>query len=232
MPYLTKYRDRKNFGLTMYALVMTICVVFFGLNHLAKQSIARRQLLRENPRILCSVPFKVRSHAQAKIAVIVDTWGKECDGLKFFIDKGEKKNFEAKYHKYLVEIDMVRKSGDGRGPDGRPTKHIWERVWRSHVWAYENALDDYEWFTKIDCDTYVIMPNVKEYLVNKGLDPDEPHYLGHKLYHQTPPIISGPFTLFSRGAMSRVGPVLKNMRHEYGDRKNFRHGMCVDRDVS
>jgi len=173
------------------------------------------------------VPFKVGRHAQEKIAVIVDTWGKECTGLKFFIDIGETEKFDPQYHKYLVEIDMVRKSGDGRGPDGRSTKHIWERVWRMHVWAYENVLNDYEFFTKIDCDTYVIMKNVKKYLVNKGFDPDDPHYIGHKLYHQSIPLISGPFTLFSRGAMSRVGPVLKSMPHEMGSRKKFRHGRCV-----
>jgi hypothetical protein len=62
-----------------------------------------------------------------------------------------------------------------------------------HVWVHQNALDDAEWFTKIDCDSYVLVDNVKKYLVDKEYDPDDAHYLGHKLYHQTPAIISGPF---------------------------------------
>ena len=101
-----------------------------------------------------------------------------------------------------------------------------------HLWIYQNALDEAEWYTKIDCDTYVMVDNVVQYLVNKRFDPDESHYMGHRLQHQTPALISGPFTLFSRGAIKRVGPVLKNMEHEYGDRKRFKHGRCVDRDVS
>lgn len=224
----TKYRERKRFQYILFIVVTGIIFFFFTMTQLAKKTMREQAYLQKNPRLHCSIPFKVREHAQEKIAVIIDTWGSKCDVLRFFVDRGDKKFFEEKYQKYLVELDMVRHSGDGTGVDGQKSKHIWERTWRMHVWVYENALNEAEFFTKLDCDTYVLVDNIKNYL--KNYSANDPLYLGHKLNHQTPSIISGPFTVFSRETIRRVGPVLKAMPHEYGDRSKFQHGRCVDRD--
>jgi hypothetical protein len=100
--------------------------MLFTMGEFAKQTLKNNQFKKDHPRLMCNIPFKVRAHAQEKVAVIINTWGAKCDVLRFFIDRGDKELFDEKYHKYLVELDMVRRSGDATGVDHRPTKHIWE----------------------------------------------------------------------------------------------------------
>ena len=108
-----------------FALFTAVFLIMFLLNQETKQHISKMISRSKHRRIHCSVPFKVRDHAQEKVAVIVETWGSKCDVLRFFVDRGDKLLFEEKFHKYLIELDMVRHSGDGTGVDGKTTKHIW-----------------------------------------------------------------------------------------------------------
>ena len=156
--------------------------------------------------------------------------GAEMRRYQLFYRQRYEKSFPQKYWDNLVEIDVVRKSGDGIGLDGKISKHVWEKVWRMHVYVYENLLNKYEWFSKIDSDTYLFPDNVKHYIGSKRWSSNDVHYFGHKLHHSKPNLISGPGTFFSRKTMQLLGPKLKKMPREYGDRKHFKHGRCVDRD--
>jgi len=101
-----------------------------------------------------------------------------------------------------------------------------------HRYVAEYLINDYEIFSKIDCDTIVLVKNLKKYLLEKNWDMRDGHYWGHRLHHQVPDMISGPATFFSRGAVIKLGKRLQNIPVEIGDRRNFEHGRCVDRDVS
>ncbi|CEF69988.1 Glycoprotein-N-acetylgalactosamine 3-beta-galactosyltransferase 1 [Strongyloides ratti] len=43
-------------------------------------------------------------------------------------------------------------------------------------YVYKNYIDQYDWFLKIDCDTYVVMENLRMLLLNKN--PNEHYYSG------------------------------------------------------
>ena len=181
-------------------------------------------------KLFCGIPFKVRDNALDKIDTILNTWGQNCDGIGFFVDRGTKYKFDLKHQPYIYEIDMKRLSGDGKGLDNRPSKHILERVILMHRFVSENFIDEYDIFSKIDCDSIVLTQNLKEFVRKKGWDMDDDHYFGHVLHHVDPALVSGPATFFSRGALIKLGRRLQNIPVEIGDRRNFAHNRCIDRD--
>jgi len=151
---MVKYRRRKQIErVIVIAALVTVCLVLVGFH---VSSGRQRQKLVEmiadvprsptrsptdspthrptdmptppmSPRLFCGIPFKVREHAQEKMEAIMSTWADDCDGIGFFVDRGDKELFEKKFHNNIFEIDMVRKSGEGKGIDNRPSKHILER---------------------------------------------------------------------------------------------------------
>lgn len=60
----------------------------------------------------------------------------------------------------------------------------------------DRFLDDYEWFAKIDDDSYFSPDNFRH--LTSTLDPEEYHYLGHTQYHW------GPNNLFNLGELSII----------------------------
>ena len=143
--YESKYRDRKKNEKKMYALIVFIIILFFTMVQLVKQrrqaavivpetvaitvpiTVAEMVQKKEELKLFCGIPFKVQHHALGKIDAILNTWGRECDGIGFFVDRGDKAKFDEKHQPYIFEIDMKRMSGEGKGLDGRPAKHILER---------------------------------------------------------------------------------------------------------
>lgn len=166
---------------------------------------------------------------------IMQTWGSRCDVIKFFVDPGSDVPLyhvtDSNIQVPLVQVPMVRKSTGALCLDGKKCRHIWEKVWRSWVYIANNDLDTAEWFCKIDDDTFFFPQNVKRTVMEKQWLPSEGHYFGHKLWHQTDrALIGGACAVMSRLTVEKFGGVLEKMVHEYGDRKNFKHNRCVDRD--
>tara|TARA_B110000211_G_scaffold77704_1_gene91054 strand:+ start:208 stop:618 length:411 start_codon:yes stop_codon:yes gene_type:complete len=97
-----------------------------------------------------------------------------------------------------------------------------------HRYIANNLINNYEIFSKIDCDSVILVNNLKEFVTNKGWNMvNEDHYFGHVLHHQKPDLVSGPATFFSRSAMRKLGRRLQDIPVEIGDRRNFKHGRCV-----
>ena len=111
-------------------------------------------------------------------------------------------------------------------------RHIWEKVWRSWVYVSDHLAEDYDIFFKVDDDTFFFVPTMREVILEKGFKPEEHHYFGQRVYPIGPdrPIIAGALVGFSRATLKRVVVEYKQMPREYGDRRNFKHGRCVDRD--
>lgn len=96
----------------------------------------------------------------------------------------------------------------------------------------DHYLDEYDFFFKVDDDTYFFVPTMREVINSRGWKPEEMHYFGHKVYPVGPdaPLIAGALVGFSRALLRAVSAKYKVMDREYGDRRNFGHGRCVDRD--
>ena len=134
---MSKYRDRKKLEKKLYVIIVFIIILFFTIMKIVKQrqaivpqivpQIVPEMVQNKELKLFCGIPFKVQHHALGKIDAILNTWGKECDGIGFFVDRGDKAKFDKKHQPYIFEIDMKRISGEGKGIDGRPAKHILER---------------------------------------------------------------------------------------------------------
>lgn len=180
-------------------------------------------------RIFCMVPSMYSKSKLEQWDAILKTWGKKCSKIRFFIDPTSE-IIPHQFFNYVVQVDMKRSHHDRVCADGKPCRHIWEKVWRSWVYVEEHFLGDAEWFAKIDDDSYFIFENFERLLHEKQWSYKDTHYFGHKLYYGSHEYVSGAGTFFSRETIKRLAPVYRNMEHEYGDRSNFKHGRCVDRD--
>ena len=111
-------------------------------------------------------------------------------------------------------------------------RHIWEKVWRSWVYVADHLAEDYDFFFKVDDDTFFFVPAMREVIIEKGFKESEYHYFGQRVFPIGPdkPLIAGALVGFSRATLKAVAAKYKTMEHEYGDRRNFKHGRCVDRD--
>jgi hypothetical protein len=83
---------------------------------------------------------------------------------------------------------------------------------------FETRLEKFDWFVKLDDDTYFSADNFKH--VVRNLDPEAPAYLGHTSYHLDYPFNLGAGHAISRGTLRVLGPRLPGP-DEAQDRKDF-----------
>lgn len=189
-------------------------------------------------RIFCMVPYRYNMGIETQIRYksIIDTWGKRCDMLKFMSEKLD--DGVVKPDNVDEVLTLKRKFQDRLCGDNKGCKHIWEKVWRSWVHVYDNYIDDYDWFVKIDHDTYFFAENAKRFIVEKGWDADEPHYAGHKLYHRSHEMTAGGCTLYSRAVIKLLVPHYLKMpggdvpeqgrcEDHYGASEDFSSAICL-----
>jgi len=189
-------------------------------------------------RIYCMIPTVYARFNIGLMKAVLDTWGPQCDVLRFFIDPGE--GIPAQICGMhgaqpacapLHQVDMVRKNGDSVCGDGSPCRHIWEKVWRSWVWIGRHDIDKADYFCKIDDDSFFVPANLRKYVTEQRWSADDPHYFGHRFMREDgDAIISGVLTAFSRETVRRLLPLYENMPREYGPRSQFKSGRCVDRE--
>jgi len=201
-------------------------------------------------RIYCMVPTFYADHRMKLLEVIASTWGPRCDTIKFFIDPAkEGESFPTHFvSKQGVKIDMVqvkiKRLNDEivTGLNGYakkkcthhnkviPCRHIWEKVWRSWLWVFQNDLHLGDYFLKVDDDSFIFPEFIKKFIAERSYDPDEPLYFGHVSFLSPVPFVNGAMVGLSRGSLNLVVPRYLSMPKEYGDRINFKSHRCVDRD--
>ena len=88
------------------------------------------------------------------------TWGKKCEKLLVMSSK-EDKDFPA------IGLPNTK---EGRSHIDYKTKTAWKYI-------HKHYIKDYDFFVKVDTDTYLVVENLLEFLSDK--DPTKPHYYGH-----------------------------------------------------
>jgi len=226
------------------------------------QGNSNSKIVQNLNRVYCMVPTLYEERKFHALRVILRTWGKRCDVIKFFVDppeEGSDVKIPAVFQDRvsgesaeIVVVQMVRKndkqdsngryiskscwSGGGKNPDGSikyvACRHIWEKVWRSWVYIAENDIDKAEWFFKVDDDTYLFPDFIRRYVTTRGWSYKDSYYFGHRIYQSRikSGFIAGAMVGYSRRTLELAAPHYLKMPNEYGDRSQFKHGRCVDRD--
>lgn len=94
-----------------------------------------------------------------KIKVIKETWIDRCDKV-MLISQLSTGGIES------VPIEYPKESRE----------NLWRKVIRAFIWAHDNEINNFDWFMKMDDDTYVIMENLKRFL--SKYDTNKPYYFG------------------------------------------------------
>lgn len=109
-------------------------------------------------------------------------------------------------------------------------RNIWNKVMYMWLLAGTTFLDKYDWFLKIDDDTYFSPINFRNYV--QYYDPLRPWYMGHTLLHRwrgdNIMFNSGTCYAMSQGALRLVTPVLTHISAKKVNNTTIRN-QCVKR---
>jgi hypothetical protein len=140
------------------------------------------------PRVLCSVYTSENSHGN--IRDIAETWGWRCDG---FLAASTKTN------RSIGAVDLPHEGPEEYG-------NMWQKTRSMVAFMYDYYLEDYDYFLLCGDDTYVIVENLRNYLLllesETGGRNARPLYIGNSIalfdvYYNT----GGPGYLLNRAAL-------------------------------
>ncbi|XP_077485297.1 glycoprotein-N-acetylgalactosamine 3-beta-galactosyltransferase 1-like [Amblyomma americanum] len=140
-------------------------------------------LLRERVPLLCWLltgPRTISSRARH----VVSTWGRRCNRLLLMSSSRQGA---------AVELSVAEER-----------KALWAKTKAALVELHAKHLTKYEWFLKADDDTYVIVENLRFFLLDK--DPSQPLYFGYPFRVIVPGgyVSGGAGYVLSREALRRV----------------------------
>ena len=108
--------------------------------------------IRKNPRILCMV--YTHSGRKEFVQAIINTWGMQCDG--FFASSNITEPSTGS-----IDIPHI---GD------ESYDNMWQKVRSMWAYAYDNFLDSYDYFHIAGDDTFVIVENLRAFLVGPDVE--------------------------------------------------------------
>jgi hypothetical protein len=143
------------------------------------------------PRILCGVYSHGGNHHL--VADIADTWGWRCDGFYAASTKTERD---------IGAVDLPH-----QGPE--QYNNMWQKTRSMVAFMYDYYLDDYDYFLLCGDDTFIVMENLRNYLLSlesaTGGRDAQPLYIGSPFsHHGTQYNSGGPGYLLNRAALRRL----------------------------
>ncbi|CEG37303.1 glycoprotein-n-acetylgalactosamine 3-beta [Plasmopara halstedii] len=141
-------------------------------------NVTPEQLLMRQPstsKIFCFVNT-ISVHHKTRAQSVADTWGQRCDKLMFFsntsdtIVVGANTQHERRYD--VIKMNVIADHN-----------HLWQKHKATLRYVYTHFRHDYDWFYKADDDAYVIINNLRHYLLRPEIMQSykqEPMQIGHR----------------------------------------------------
>ena len=103
---------------------------------------------KDYPKVLCFIMVDYKRHS-TRVKAVRETWGKRCDKLVIASDRNDESMG-------AVEIRGARSD----------YWSLWQKLNQTVHYIWKEYHDEYEWFLKVDDDSYVIVENLKEFLAS------------------------------------------------------------------
>lgn len=143
-------------------------------------NLAQRPQAIKGPRVFCWVPS--RASYGPVLERILATWARSCDLMVFIALQDNR------------ELNVIKVA--------HPTnQQLWNMIHPSWLYISRTFLSEYDWFVKVDDDSYFSGDNFKALV--QSLNPKAYHYLGHTAWDHIKPI-SSPFARFNLGGAHAV----------------------------
>ena len=167
------------------------------------------QAMYKKVKVLCWV-MTCKANLNKKAKHVRATWGQRCNKL-IFVSDIEDKDFPT------IAVDA---------PVGYD--HLTARTMKSFEYLYNNYRQAYDWFMKVDDDTYVIVENLRYMLSTHKAS--EPMFFGH---HFKPHVKQGYFSggggyVISKEALIRFGKRSKGACSRDGGAEDVEFGKCME----
>ncbi|XP_043913267.1 C1GALT1-specific chaperone 1-like isoform X2 [Protopterus annectens] len=127
------------------------------LQNFAELPIHKQTELRQRVRVYCIIFVTPKELEQW--AAVEQTWSKHCDKAEFYSSE-DVKAFKT------INLETADK---------------WKMILRACMLAYQNYINEYNWFLIVNHNTFVIIENLKYFLFDKN--PEHPYYIGKSLKH-------------------------------------------------
>ena len=181
------------------------------------------------PLITCLVPI-VWPCQEAFLHAIHDTFGQDCDELRFFVSASSIEG-DLKRLPRTVSLVNLREDYPVVPPDDdafhretghRPQHDSFNTIIKLlHMlrWEAERANEsEQHWFCRLERDTFFLPENFRLLVVNEGLDASEAHYLGAREFFDLPRTglvfnDGGPGICLSRRALLDLLPILRRLKY-------------------
>jgi hypothetical protein len=162
--------------------------------HLQRHRTGPKPPLRDGrtpPRILCGVYTHEGRHD--KLADIADTWGWRCDGFYAASTKTDRA---------IGAVDLPHQGTEEYG-------NMWQKTRSMMAFMYDYYLEDFDYFLLCGDDTFVILENLRNYLLLLESETDgrdaQPLFIGCAISHGgTHYNIGGPGYLLNKSALIRL----------------------------
>ncbi|XP_064456423.1 glycoprotein-N-acetylgalactosamine 3-beta-galactosyltransferase 1-like [Ornithodoros turicata] len=171
------------------------------------------QILKKRVRLLCWVMTTPANHA-TRAKHVKATWGRRCNVLLFM---------SSQWDPGLPAIAL---------PVNESRSYLWGKTKAAFTEVYNNYLNESDWFLKADDDTYVIVENLRYFLLDKNSS--EPIYYGcrFKPYVKQGYMSGGAGYVLSREAVKRfVEQALQDpskCRQEQDSAEDVEMGQCLE----
>jgi glycoprotein-N-acetylgalactosamine 3-beta-galactosyltransferase len=142
-----------------------------GLEHI--QVVKPSSYSHKEMKILCFL-MTDSSHHPTKVKAVWDTWGTKCD-------------------KIVIASNMTDPSiGAVQMKSDSSYSNLWHKLEETLHYICDQYLDEYDWFVKVDDDSYIIMENLRQFLSNVNDDDDHEKPLIYGRRYSYPPLVDLP----------------------------------------
>jgi hypothetical protein len=175
-------------------------------------------------------------HACDERAFLVAQTGREVPPARFVTGgshtyedgSGKEKKGFALYPGTEARVLSINVTGSGTDCSGNNEEcwkkgFLWRKMWQLYLAVYDEYVagrvgadggwsQTPEWFIKADDDSFVFVSHLKALITERGLNPDDEHYMGHALTHNLKRggkdarngFVSGTCLIMSRGAFRKL----------------------------